>query len=107
MFSAEKIFIDVNGILSVQREPGMKPKTLVCPFRPGYHYCGEWCPHFGTVQHATEQMPGEKLIHNYFIELTCAGNYAAIEAPEFKRDTDHLEELHDIMKPAFVCKRGN
>ena len=99
MFSAEKIFIDVNGLLSVQRESGMKPQTLVCPFRPEHHYCGEWCPHFGTVQHSTAQMPGEELVHCYSIELTCGGNFAAIEAPEFKRDVDHLAELKEIMHP--------
>lgn len=101
MISAEKIIIDVNGILSVQREEYLKPQALVCPFRPGHHYCGEWCPHFGNVEHGTSQMPGGPIIHHYSIELSCGEN-GFIEAPEFVREgheTDHLAEIRGIMEP--------
>ena len=82
MTFAEKIFIDVNGLLSLQRYEQFKPQAQVCPFRPGHHYCGEWCPHFGTPQKTYYRRNDGKNIECTVIELSC-GHSSAILAPVF------------------------
>lgn len=69
MIDAKKIVIDVNGLLSIQRKHDTTPRPVVCPYRPGHHYCENWCPHFGDGD------------DEYVIELTC-GFGSRIAAPE-------------------------
>ena len=89
MIQAEKIIIDVNGLLSIQRHEYAKPQAQVCPFRPGHHFCGEWCPHFGSVRSTpvTDPDTGEPMNEHYTLELTC-GEDVWIESHLFFQDTD-------------------
>ena len=100
MIQAEKIIIDVNGLLSIQRHEYAKPQAQVCPFRPGHHFCGEWCPHFGSVRSTpvTDPDTGEPMNEHYTLELTC-GEDVWIESHLFFQDTDHLAELRGVMEP--------
>jgi hypothetical protein len=99
MINAKKIVIDVNGLLSIQRKHDAKPHPVVCPFRQGHHYCGEWCPHFPDVTSGEKYETGEP---EFNLDLEC-GDFTAITAPEFVRmndtSTDHLAEIRGIMEP--------
>ena len=100
MIDAKKIVIDVNGLLSIQRKHDTTPRPVVCPFRHGHHYCGEWCPHFPDVTSGEKYETGEP---EFNLDLEC-GDFTAITAPEFVRmngsATDHLEEFKNIMDDA-------
>ena len=78
MIHAKKIVINQDGHLCIQRQQDTNVHPVVCPYRPGHHYCGNWCPHFGDVESHVPDIDGSD---EYVIELTC-GFHSRIAAPE-------------------------
>lgn len=91
MIKAKKIVIDENGLLSVQREHHSKPHMCVCPFRPGHHYCGEWCPHFSDVR---KEKKYDGTGTAFYLNLEC-GDFVEFKSPEFIRMNGSEESKHD------------
>lgn len=110
MINAKKICIDQNGYLLLQRRHDTSPRAVVCPFRSGHHHCGDWCPHFGQVQHGLTSLldPAQK----YFtLDLSCGFGcriFADEASPEPDEDAhDHLAELGRIFAPRTEKREGD
>ena len=106
MIHAKKILINQDGHLCIQRQQDTNVHPVVCPYRPGHHYCGVWCPHFGDIQADVPLFDGAKV---YTLTLTC-GYGTHIFAPEASPEppeTDHLTGLRGIMEPRIERREGD
>ena len=95
MIHAKKIVINQDGHLCIQREQDTNVHPVVCPYRPGHHYCGSWCPHFGDIE---RPIPSTAEEDEFCLTLTC-GFGSRVYAPEASPEPpkDHITEFYRIL----------
>lgn len=91
MIHAKKIIINQDWHLCIQRHHDTNVHPIVCPYRPGHHYCGNWCPHFGDIERTLPEQNGKE----YVLTLTC-GFGARVSAPEVSPEppVDYFTEFY-------------
>ena len=107
MIHAKKIVINQDGHLCIQREQDTNVHPVVCPFRPGHHYCGTWCPHLGDIEQTLAVLPDGK--RQYSLGLSCGVGcvfFSEDVSPE-PPETDHLAPLFDFMRPRIERCEGD